>query len=693
LNKINLSTKIASSPVRIAIISFFILTLELTFIRQIPAEVRSISYFTNLILMASFFGLGLGCILSRGRRLLFLLPVGLFLMAVFIFIARGIVIYEEAKTVHYWLQYSNISGQALRLPLFAAAAIVFILSAVPFVALGQNLASTMDKFPRLTAYSWDIAGSLLGTLIFFLSAYLGIPPWVWIPLGTGLWSYFILKSRKSRTINILISCLFLLFASSPNNWTWSPYYFIQYKTDEIGTNVWVNSSFHQLAVNFKNKNPKFKQSFNDLAAKFSFPYDIYRQYHNGEPPESVLILGAGTGNDIVVAEMNNVQKITAVEIDPVILKLGRELNTSQPYQEANVRAVVDDARHYIRNCSEKYDLIILATLDSQTLLAGQANLRLENYVYTKESFFDIKNLLNDKGLLASYYSVFKPWLYDKIYSTVSPAFSPQLRLYKMDTPYLFNTIIIGATGITEFNEDINIKTEYKAAVPADDDWPFLYIEHPMLPRIYIFIAVFIFLLALGVFFILRKREKLKAGLKLNYLFLGLGFALTESAAVVRLALLFGNTWVTYAFVFSSVLFMIFLANLLVMKKAILPLWLAWAGLGAGILVNYFFPLRLFLEFNFLPRILLSIIFIGLPVFFAAVCFSKLFKKENFSGYALGMNLIGAMLGGLLEYLSMLIGMRNVWLIALAVYLGAYLTTYFKVGRATALFSKKQHRLD
>lgn len=64
---------------RIAAISFVALALELAFIRQIPAEVKAISYFTNLVLMASFFGLGLGCILQGKRSLLWLLPAGVLL--------------------------------------------------------------------------------------------------------------------------------------------------------------------------------------------------------------------------------------------------------------------------------------------------------------------------------------------------------------------------------------------------------------------------------------------------------------------------------------------------------------------------------------------------------------------------------------------------------------------------------------
>ena len=60
-----LHAKPAAGAWCIAMVAAFILILELAFIRQIPAEVRAIAYFHNLILMASFFGLGLGCILQK----------------------------------------------------------------------------------------------------------------------------------------------------------------------------------------------------------------------------------------------------------------------------------------------------------------------------------------------------------------------------------------------------------------------------------------------------------------------------------------------------------------------------------------------------------------------------------------------------------------------------------------------------
>jgi spermidine synthase len=80
----------------------------------------------------------------------------------------------------------------------------------------------------------------------------------------------------------------------------------------------------------------------------------------------------------------------------------------RPYQDSRVRLVIDDGRHFLRSTPEQYDLVIFGTLDSQTLLSGQANLRLDNYIYTTECFEDARNALVPGGMLATYYSVFKP---------------------------------------------------------------------------------------------------------------------------------------------------------------------------------------------------------------------------------------------------------------------------------------------
>jgi hypothetical protein len=664
-----------SPPWRIGVIAAVVLILELTFLRQVPAEVRAIAYFTNLLLMASFFGLGLGCILARARSLEPLLPIGVALVAGYVAVARGIVIYAGSDAVHYWLGgHGPLPGAATRVPLLPAAVLAFLVTALPFVALGQALARAMAEERRLAAYSWDIAGSLAGTVLFSATAYLSLPPWVWPPAVMTVWAVVFTRGRLRRLGVILSGVVFLLFSQSPQAWRWSPYYFVQYRQEEGGLRVWVNSSFHQFAVDFAATGARIAPIQRRILAKFAAPYDLYRAHHGGRSPGRVLILGAGTGNDVHVALANGAGDVLAVEIDPVILELGRRANPARPYDDRRVRTSVDDARHFLRSSAESFDLVVLGTLDSQTLLSGQSNLRLDNYVYTREAFEDVKRRLVPGGMMAAYYSVLKPWLYGRIYATVHAAFGDSMTMLRFESAALFDTAIVAAAAPTSLRADPAVAARYRDDVASTDDWPYIYLERPTVAPLYLEILAVILGLAAAVLWRLRRAHPGSAARHASFLFLGMGFTLLESAAIVRLGLVFGCTWIVNAVVFASVLLTIFVANAMVLRGIAPSLRVSWVGLLAAVLANYLLPLPWLLLLPAAERVIASGLFIGIPIYFAAIAFSRLFEREPAPGLPLGVNLVGAMVGGTLEYLSMWIGMRAVWLVLAGVYLLAYLST-------------------
>src|SRR6478736_2119544 len=105
----------------------------------------------------------------------------------------------------------------------------------------------MDRLPRLTAYGWDIAGSLAGIVVFVVSSQLRVPPWVWPPvLALGL-SVLLVRSLPARVGWVSAGCLFLTLAQADIPARWSPYYYVQYQQEQGGLRVFVNSSFHQFA--------------------------------------------------------------------------------------------------------------------------------------------------------------------------------------------------------------------------------------------------------------------------------------------------------------------------------------------------------------------------------------------------------------------------------------------------------------
>ncbi len=679
------------SPVRIAIISFFILVLELALIRFIPSEIKAISYFTNLLLFSAFFGLGLGCILWKRELPGHLFPAGLFLIFAFVMTSRGITVYDTGGVVHYWLQRNDANNYKpfCQMPLVMAAFIAFLVSAIPFVTMGWKLSREMQAHKRLTAYAFDLLGSFLGVVFFAFVSYLGCPPWLLIMVTAVTWALVFHGDWRVRVLFYLGGAVYLCFIVEPHSWRWSPYYFIQYQVDLIPNpidpsqpptinriTVWVNSSFHQEAINFKTGSPDFKGTAWFMAQKFNSPYQIYRDNHNGQSPQKLLILGAGSGNDANIALLNGVPDITAVEIDPEIANIGREFNPLRPYQSPNVKLVIADGRHFLWNTKDQYDMVIFGTLDSQTLLSGQTNLRLDNYIYTTQCFEDAKKILKPVGMLATYYWSAKPWFYKRIYSTVASAFPHALRIYISEDSYLFNTVIMAAKDDPGFVSDPAADSTYNTVKPSSDDWPYIYLQYPTVSKLYLEVFALIGMLIALIFLLLRRLEK-STQLHLDFFFLGVGFSLMESAAVVRLALAFGTTWVVSAVVFASVLLTVFFANFLLVLKPNIPIRFAWISLLVCLSINFFFPVQTLLAFSFPLRVLGAALLIGAPVFFAGIIFSKLFNQEPEVGFPFGMNMIGAMTGGSIEYLSMLIGMKNIWLVLLGIYLLAYLCHHRK----------------
>ena len=657
---------------RIAFLSFLILGLELALVRQILAEVRVLSHSTNLVLVASFFGLGLGCILQERRSLRWLLPGGLALVFVFILAGRGLAVDEAAPTARFWLATATLPGQAPGLPLLPTALVAFSCSALPFVALGQALARAMDHHPRLVACGWGIAGCFLATVLFALSALLRLPPWAWIATITTLATFGLARTRGERVALLAAGMAFLLLARSPLPSQWSPYGLVQHRPTPSGLSVYVNSSFHQLAVDLTTEDLASDRGRAAVLARWREPYRLYREIH-GRGPESVLVLGAGAGNEVAEALGEGVTRVVAVEIDPVLLEIGRELNASAPYADPRVQTVAADARSSLRSSAETFDLVVFGTVDSRVLLSGRGPLRLENYVYTREGLEDARDRLAGGGLLAVHYPVHRDGLRPGLHATIRSVFGDRSRIGTGSESDLLTTTLIASRDVDAVRDDPAIAALRDDGRPCTDDWPYLSVERPGITPLYGRVLAAGAVLVLGVFLLVYRLRPV-TGLHANYLLLGMGFTLMESSAAVRLAHLFGSTWIVGAVAFSTVLLTVFLANALVLRHRAPSLSLAWAGLLVGLFVDFVFPVSAVLAVGAAGRAVVAGLLVGVPVFCAALCFSHLFGREPVAGSPLGVTLVGAMAGGLLQHVSMATGMRVVWLLALALFGLAWLST-------------------
>jgi hypothetical protein len=152
------------------------------------------------------------------------------------------------------------------------------------------------------------------------------------------------------------------------------------------------------------------------------------------------------------------------------------------------------------------------------------------------------------------------------------------------------------------------------------------------------------------------------------LFLGAGFMLIETKAVVHMALLFGGTWVVNSVVFFSVLVMILLANLYVLTCRPRKLWPYYVGLLVSLGLNVLIPLDSFLGMGRVAQVAGSCLLVFAPVLFAGVIFAVSFDRSGAPDRAFGFNIAGAMVGGLAENTSMLLGFQYLLLVAVGFYL-------------------------
>ena len=124
---------------------------------------------------------------------------------------------------------------------------------------------------------------------------------------------------------------------------------------------------------------------------YDLPYRVYGT------PSDVAVVGAGSGNDVAAAVRSGAKYIDAIEIDPAILAAGRANHPEQPYDQPQVRPIVNDARTFLRTRDWQYDMVVYGLLDSHTLLSHASSVRLDSFVYTVEGFRDARSRLKDDG--------------------------------------------------------------------------------------------------------------------------------------------------------------------------------------------------------------------------------------------------------------------------------------------------------
>ena len=693
-----------SPGVQLFCASCFMLFFEILMIRWISAEVRLFSYFHNLVLLFAFLGVGLGVACSRFR------PNSLLISYVLMAVLAILVRLDQFKDVSDLLSQGTrflIWWQPSPLPLrpqiralitgYAGFIIAMGMITVFFIPFGQILGKLFEQHrSALRAYGLNLAGSLVGIWLFDLLSILSLPPPIWFGLG-GLACLPLLANRRQVWVAALLvglACLVLRDESSAERWTvWSPYQKLTVVPESTtidgqrvryGYQILVNSVGYMQITNYS---PGFVQRFPSAFPTDEVPYDHYNMpYRFTDTVDDILVVGSGAGNDVAAAIRNGAHRVDAVDIDPSIIEIGRALHPESPYDQASVTVFNDDARSFFKKAAKQYDMIVFGLLDSHTLSSSYSNVRLDNYVYTIESFREAKRLLKPSGVVVVMFEVADDFIGARLHQELALVFGQRPVSFQVrsgfrgwgGTGFVVGDEAVIATRLAADQRLMAIVDKSKATSerwanspvrPATDDWPYLYLDGRSVPLLYFLVLGTLVLFSIGgVSVALGRRQPIKW----PFFFLGAGFLLLEVQNISKVALLFGATWTVTALVISAILIMLFVANFYATRVQPASLWYYYVALFLAFAVNLVAPISILGGLPTFPKVLLVGVLVGLPIFLGGVIFSTSFAATHQPASALASNLLGAMVGGVLETASFVTGIQSLLILAALLYLVSWL---------------------
>ena len=670
--------------------SFLVLFLEVAFIRWMPAYIRLLSYFSNFILLASFLGIGIGCLLAPARSRLFRwFPLVQAVVVAAVYFLRLEVGVESTGSIYFT---SGTEQPVVLVESTMLLPVLFVIVAVLFATMAQRMAREMNRLPPLRGYTLNLLGSLAGVAAFAVMSWLELSPAWWFGLAAALAVPLIVTAEpaaraRARTaavsagigwpiVNlVLLAGTVVVVHAMARGALWSPYYKITVGQEGTDTVVEVNNIFHQSMAPVDRK-----EYF------YQWPYTVF-----GATFEDVLILGAGSGTDVAAALKHGAKRVDAVEIDPRISRLGRERHPDRPYSDPRVTVVNDDARHFLRTTERKYDLVVFALIDSLTLQSSFAGVRLESYMFTEESFRAVRDRLKPDGLLVIYNYFRERWLVDRLANTAAAAFGEEPRVHVHEARAYLGVLMAGprlaqltsepqvpdrvaAFGQSDAPTPARLHRRDPSVAPATDDWPFLYLRNRHLPAHYGTALLVILVVSTLAVWAVDRRLHVHAtappGWSWHFFLLGAGFMLLETKSIIQFALLWGSTWVVASLAIASVLTMALAANYVVSRVEVRRPWVVGGVLLGLLAANYLVPIgRIAFESRALESIFYAILVFS-PILCAGLLFGSAIKHSTSLARDYGTNLLGAMVGGVGEYLSLLTGFQVLLLLIAACYVGA-----------------------
>ena len=654
----------ASSPLgsvvrRLVASSALMLLLELALIRWLGANVVHLSYFSNFVLLGSFLGIGLGFLLSRRSWSIAAFSMPLLALLVVVVLVFPVTIQRQGSDVIYFTAM-RVAGP----PAWLALPVIFLLVAVILAGPAEMVGRCFAVLDPLTAYRWDLVGSLVGIGTFTLMSFLRAPSVVWGLVASVV--FLVLASTTRIRIGYAVSAAviigMLLVETLTPGVSWSPYYKVQTHHSSAGPgslSIWVNGVPHQTMATASWR-------LANAAEQYGTPYQRLPK----DKLDDVLIVGAGSGSDVAIALSKGAKHIDAVEIDPRILELGKQRNPDHAYQDPRVTTHTNDGRAFLETTNHKYDLILFALPDSLSLVNGASQIRLESFLFTQQALESVRSHLKADGGFAMYNFYRENWLIDRLAGTAATVFK--------HTPCVDNFTAhqaVVAVAVDEKNQACGsaYKPVGEVIAPATDNSPFLYFKGGMIPWLYVWTLLGVILVS--VLLVRTVGGPLRAMRPYaDLFFMGSAFLLLETKNVATFALLFGTTWLVNALVFTGVLVIVLAAVETTRRLRTPPLPVVFGGIAVALALAWLVQPDTLLGLPFWPRLVVASLLAFLPIYLANVAFAKRFAETSDSQSAFGVNLLGSIVGGCLEYAALLTGYNNLLIVTGVLYLLAFVLT-------------------
>jgi SAM-dependent methyltransferase len=684
-------------------LSFTALFLELMVIRWVPSLVPFIAYYANLMLLSSFLGLGAGAMAGRSRLQLFdWFPGFLACEVVTLVLCREVMLGGSAGEARFFALASDrtLVNTAVLIWIFAGNALVF-------VPLGQRMGVLFNSLPRLPAYAWDLSGSLFGTLCFGLFSLMHFSPMLGMAAVMAVYLLISPRGRWALNVPVFAMVLVVVFLNGDRYAIWSPYQYLtisRIETPGVSEtepppglltmvnppvySVGINQFFYQFDAAFDPaRYTRGSRAGHSVVALWTGYYRV--PYAIGSGRGDILVLGAGGGGDVSAALASGARHVDAVDIDPVVSQISRRFNAAAPYSDPRVTLHVDDARSYLAKARPGYDMVVFGLLDSHVLFSSMSSVRLDGYVYTVEGLRSAYRLLNKSGMLVLSFYAPTDWLPPKLYQALTAATGRQPVMYRLDR---FVILCISRDPALQLPERISqfrrahFRQEAIAGPMAQidlptDDWPFLYLNGKNIPSDYLTAIGSLLCFSLLCIAALRRRS-VGAG-DLHFGLMGMGFMLLETKSINDCTLYFGATWFVTMLVVAGVLLMVLAANLAAERIARFSLAM-YAPLIIALVALILVPREQVLGLSFAGRMAWTLLAVPLPIFFAGIVFSTTFRESASPSAVFGANLIGAMMGGFCEYLTMAVGGHRLAMLVIAAYFGSMLTLIVAKRRGWAI---------